>query len=155
MAPPNLESGVLVWRKKLPASDALQVQPGSKHVGGVRLTQAKFEIEPGIKIDQTTYFRQLFSGYKWTQETGRHRENDQEHCFVPMRVVIPNRDLGIHTFEITHKPSGEAQQGNYTDSLRWGGLIPTIMAINLTNHVFSLYETPDAGTDFLIVISKN
>lgn len=56
-------AGILVWRKKLSKSDALRVNPGSHHVGCVRLTQARFENSPGHRIDQTIYFRGLFDSY--------------------------------------------------------------------------------------------
>lgn len=146
--------GVLVWRKTLPASDALQVNEGTAHVGGVRLTQAKFENPPGCCIDQTSYFRRLFADYSWEPETGRHRSGDQEHSFVPMRIIIRGTDLGIRNFEISHKPSGEAGQANYTTILRWGREFnPIIQRENLTGTVLSLYETIEEDADFLIDIT--
>lgn len=90
--------GVLVWRKTLPQSDALQVGEGTAHVGGVRLTQAGFENPLGQRINQTSYFRSLFADYQWEPETGRHRDNNQEHAFVPMRIFIRGNDYGIHNF---------------------------------------------------------
>jgi len=112
---PRPEGGLLVWRKTLPRTDALQVPAGTHHVGGVRLTQARFENPPGQRIDQTTYFRNLFRDFHWEHEGGGHR--DQEHAFVPMRVFIRGRDYGIRNFELSHKPSGEAGQANYTTIL--------------------------------------
>lgn len=145
--------GVLVWRKTLPQTDALQVNEGSHHVGGVRLTQARFENPPGRRINQTTYFRQLFADYPWEREPGRHR--DQEHAFVPMRIIIRGRDYGVRNFEISHKPSGEAGQDNYTTILRWGREFnPTVLWENLTGTVFSLYETAEPDADFLIEITE-
>ncbi len=143
---------VLVWRKELPKSDALQVEPGSHHVGGVRLTQAKFENPPGQQIDQTTYFRQLFGDYEWSPEPRGYV--DQEHAFVPMRIVIRNTDYGIRNFEISHKPTGEAGQANYTTILRWGrAFVPTVTVENLTGTTLSIYETDDPDTPFLIEIT--
>ncbi len=128
-------AGVLVWRKTLPQTDALNVNEGSHHVGGVRLTQVRFENPPGRRIDQTTYFRQLFADYPWEREPGRH--SDQEHAFVPMRIMIRCRDYGVRNFEISHKPSGEAGQANYTTILRWGREFnPTVLRENLTDTVF-------------------
>lgn len=151
---PLQRSGVLVWQKKLPQTDALQVNEGSNHVGGVRLTQAKFENPPGRRIDQTTYFRQIFSEYPWGPEP-RGRSN-QEHTFVPMRIIIRGRNYGIRNFEISHKPSGEAGQDNYTTILRWGReFTPIVMAENLTNTVFSLYEIGEGNADFLIEITED
>nr|WP_198047978.1 phospholipase D family protein [Cupriavidus taiwanensis] len=149
-----LPSGVLVWRKVLPRSDALQVDEGTAHVGGVRLTQARFENPPGVRIDQTTYFRNLFADYHWETETGRRRNTDQEHTFVPMRMVIRGTDHGVHNFEISHKPTGEAGQDNYTTILRWGRHFnPIIQRENLTGAELSLYEvTAGDDADFLINI---
>ena len=154
-APPTVTlptQGILVWRKTITKSDALQVKPGTHHVGGVRLTQSKFENPPGQRIDQTTYFRQLFADYSWENEVGKYI--DQEHTFIPMHIIIRGTDYGILNFEISHKPSGEAGQNNYTTILRWGrGFSPIIRQDNLTGAVFSLYETDEEGVDFLINIT--
>ncbi|MEZ5405752.1 MAG: phospholipase D family protein [Verrucomicrobiia bacterium] len=146
------EGGLLVWSKTLPRTDALQVNEGSHHVGGVRLTQAEFENLPGQRIDQTTYFRNLFGEFHWENEKGR--QGDQEHTFIPMRIFIWGRDYGIRNFEISHKPSGEAGQANYTTILRWGReFTPTIIQENVTGLPLSLYETPDAAAPFLIELT--
>lgn len=146
--------GILVWRKTLTRSDALQVREGTAHVGGVRLTQARFENLAGQRIDQTTYFRSLFVDYHWEHESGRHRGLDQEHTLVPMRIIIRGRDYGIHQFEISHKPSGEAGQNNYTTILRWGREFNRIVAeANIAGALFSLYETDDDNEPFLIDIN--
>lgn len=143
------EGGLLLWRKTLPQTDALQVPEGTHHVGGVRLTQAKFENPPGSRIDQTTYFRNVFRDFQWEHEGGGHR--NQERTFVPMRVFIRGRDYGIRNLEISHKPSGEAGQANYTTILRWGReFTPTILRENVTDTVLSLYETPEADAPFLL-----
>lgn len=146
--PPNC---ILVWKKQLTASDALHVRPGSHHVGGVRLTQAKFHDPNNLRIDQTKYFRSLFDDYDWEPELRGH--SDQEHTFIPMRIVIRGTDYGIRNFEISHKPSGEAGQKNYTTQLRWG---PTfnglIIRENVSGAMLSLYETPDSDAQFLILI---
>jgi len=145
-------NGVLVWRKILPKSDALQVSEGTHHVGGVRLTQATFENPPGQRIDQTTYFRSLFADYPWEHEPGKYR--NQEYTFVPMRIIIRGRDYGIRNFEISHKPSGEAGQDNYTTILRWGREFnPVVLRENLTDAVFSLYETSEENASFLIDVT--
>jgi PLD-like domain len=146
------EGGLLVWSKRLPRTDALQVNEGSHPVGGVRLTQAEFEHPPGQRIDQTTYFRNLFREFQWEAEAGRHR--NQEHTFVPMRIFIRGRDYGIRNFEMSHKPSGEAGQANYTTILRWGReFTPTILQEDVTGTLLSLYETPDAEAPFLIELT--
>lgn len=147
-------TGELVWRKTLPRTDALDVKPGSHHVGGVRLTQAAFENPAGQRIDKTTYFRTLFNDYDWEPEPGGHR--NQERTFVPMRVFIRGVDYGVRNFEISHKPSGEAGQANYTTILRWGrDFNSTIGQHGLTGAVLSLYEISDADAGFLIDISDS
>ncbi len=116
------------------------------------MTQAVFENPVGQRIDQTTYFRRLFDDYDWEPEQGGHA--DQEHTFVPMRIIIRGVDHGIHNFEISHKPSGEAGQANYTTILRWGrNFNGVIEHANLTHAVFSLYETPDSDAPFFIEIT--
>ncbi|MGI8882778.1 MAG: restriction endonuclease PLD domain-containing protein, partial [Pyrinomonadaceae bacterium] len=57
--------GELLWKKEnLPASDAQRPETGNP-VGGLRLTQADWEID-GVKIDQTTYFRnEVFGNFDW------------------------------------------------------------------------------------------
>lgn len=143
--------GALVWRKVLPASDALQVGEGTHHVGGVRLTQAGFESPDGSVIDQTTYFRRLFANHPWEPERGGRR--GQEHAFVPMHVVIKTTDYGVRNFEISHKPSGEAGQANYTTILRWGRTFTSVvLSEELTGHVLSLYEVESDEAAFLMRI---
>jgi hypothetical protein len=71
-----------------------------------------------------------------------------------MRIFIRDTDFGIHNFEISHKPTGEAGQANYTTILRWGrNFSPVIKDANLTGTTLSLYETPDAAAPFFIDIT--
>jgi hypothetical protein len=59
----------------------------------------------------------------------------------------------IYVNALSHKPTGEAGQANYTTILRWGReFTPTILQANITNALFSLYETPNADALFLIEI---
>lgn len=147
----SIPKGVLVWKKKLPASDVLQVSGNTNSVGGVRLTQAHFEIY-GKRINQTQYFRQLFDDYDWEQK-GDY--SDQEHTFIPMRVRIGEEDFGINRFEISHKPSGEAGQGNYTTQLHWGKLFSLkIRERKLKGWFLHIYETPYSEYDFFLDIQK-
>jgi hypothetical protein len=144
-----LPTGALVWEKKLPPSDVLIATGRTNPVGGVRLTQAGFKVA-GAPIQQTLYFRQLFNDYHWEQ---RGRYKDQEHTFVPMRVRIGSTDHGIIRFEISHKPTGEAGQGNYTSMLHWGkSFSPKIRERDLTNYQLRLFETPGFEVDFFLDI---
>lgn len=96
----DLPSGTLVWRKTLEKSDASDVKPRSHPKGQVVLSQADYEYPPGQPIDQTTYFRNLFRDLRWEPETGKHA--DQEHAFARFRVVIREKDYGVHNLEISH-----------------------------------------------------
>ncbi|MNT89481.1 hypothetical protein D3C72_2302150 [compost metagenome] len=70
-----------------------------------------------------------------------------------MRISIRNHDYGVHFFEVSHKPDGEAGQNNYTTILRWGReFTPIIPGLNLTDHWLSLYETTDPEVRFYIDI---
>ena len=74
---------------------------------------------------------------------------------MPMRIIIRGRDNGIRNFEISHKPSREAGQDNYTTILRWGReFTPIVMKEDLAGDVFSLYETSDENAAFLIDITN-
>ena len=116
------------------------------------MAKAKFENPPGTLIDQTTYFRNLFRDFDWEVEPGKH--SDREHTFIPMRIFIRQRDYGIRNFEISHKPSGEADQKNSPTALRWGGGFNRIVrGLHLSGAIFSLYETPEADAPFLIEIT--
>lgn len=87
----------------------------------------------------------------WEPEEGKHE--DQEHTFVPMHIFIKGKDYGIHNFEVTHKPSGEAGQRNAPTCLRWGhGFTRIVIRENLTRTIFSLYETAGDNAAFLIDI---
>lgn len=146
--------GILVWRKQLTRSDASDVGPNTHPKAQVVLSQADFESPPSHPIDQTTYFRNLFRDFDWESETGRRRQPDQEHVFVPFRIFIRGQDYGVRNLEISHKPAGEADQANSPTVLRWGGgFNPIIRGLNLTGAILSLYEIDDNDADFLINIA--
>jgi hypothetical protein len=144
-------AGELVWRKVLSPSDALVKKAGTHPVGSMRLTQAKFKTASGTVIDQTTYFRELFGAFDWERERGKH--TSQERTFVPIRVFIKDSDHGVQNFEISHDPTREAGQGNFTTVIRWGReFSPVIQDANLSGATLSLYATPDADAPFMIDI---
>jgi len=114
-------SGELVWRKRLSKTDA-QRQSGNQ-TGDIRLTQARFE-RNGAVIDQTTYFRHyVFADGDWKTVSYRGKEDREVATFV-FKVIIGEDIAGHFMMDVSHKPSGEAGQGNYTTGLRWG---PTFM----------------------------
>ena len=72
----------------------------------------------------------------------------------PCKLLSAGRDYGIHNFEISHKPSGEAGQANYTTILRWGcEFKPVVVRAHLTEAVFSLYETDEESAASFIDIT--
>lgn len=93
-------------------------------------------------IKQTTYFREkVFGGAAWKQST-----NPQGKAVATTKVEFDVTLLGNHvgrtTLTLSHKPSGEAGQGNYTTNIRWGALVSSV---DLTGRKLRLYA-PAAGT---------
>lgn len=141
--------GSVVWRKKLSATDA-QRQPGNP-TGDLRLTQARFVFSGGY-INHTVYFREtVFGGQRWTIES---RTPLVEVAHVPFEVTVLGESLGIHTLEVSHKPTGEAGQGNYTTGIRWGTLATRIRRANVVGKTLTLSAPgDDADSPFQIAIS--
>jgi hypothetical protein len=133
--------GRLLWRKTLNRSDAQDPPAGTNPTGCVRLTQARNDND--VEIDQTTYFRHdVFGGFPW----GVVRHGPLvEATVVPFHLTIGGEYLETADLQVRHKPSGEAEQGNYTTSLHWGELTPDIRNRGLTGRVLNLYA-PAPGT---------
>jgi HKD family nuclease len=128
----------LVWQKtNLPASD-VQRQTGNV-TGGLRLTQARWSVNDN-PIDQTTYFRnEVFGNLVWREwRTTPYSERTE----ADFDINILGESYGIHQLMISHKPSGEAGQHNYTTILHWGELGDIIRELNLIGRTFSLYSPP-------------
>src|ERR1044072_4450001 len=135
----STEHGPLVWEKKLTATDA-QRQIGNP-TGDIRLTKAGWKIE-GKLIDNTKYFRyDLFGGFEWTR-----KDEKVEEGLVPFDVQILGESYVLMTLFVSHKPTGEAHQHNYTTGIQWGPLSPVTRRINLTGKLLRLYAPP-AGQD--------
>ncbi|GER78510.1 MAG: phospholipase D family protein [Anaerolineales bacterium] len=130
--------GDLVWQKlNLPASD-VQRQAGNV-TGGLRLTQARWSVNDD-PIDQTTYFRNnVFGNLDWREWRASPYSERTEADFD---IYILGESYGIHELMISHKPSGEAGQHNYTTILHWGELGEVIRELNLIGRTFSLYAPP-------------
>lgn len=142
--------GKLVWtRKKLPSSSVQGGGLGTNPTGGLRLVQDDF-ISGGSKIDQTSYFRNLFSNYKWKQVRNAPYV---ESAKVPFEVTIIGVFHGQFDLEVRHKPSGEAGQHNYTTSISWGNVGSIISKAKLTGSRLDLYAPKRKGKPFQIVIS--
>jgi hypothetical protein len=115
----------LLWQKQLTKTDA-QRQQGNQ-TGDLRLTKANF-FKDGAVIDHTTYFRHdVFANANW-ELTGKE---NKETCTLRAEVSVLGRFNGRTKFTISHRPSGEANQGNYTTGLRWGSWMNHI----LTNEI--------------------
>ncbi|MCO5234901.1 MAG: phospholipase D family protein [Chitinophagaceae bacterium] len=142
--------GKLVWtRKKLPSSSVQGGSSGTNPTGGLRLVQDDF-ISGGSKIDQTSYFKNLFSKYAWKQvKTTPYVETAK----VPFEVTIKGVYHGQFDLEVRHKPSGEAGQHNYTTSISWGSVGSIIRKVNLTGSRLDLYAPKGKDKPFQIVIS--
>ncbi|GIK43259.1 MAG: hypothetical protein BroJett011_70920 [Chloroflexota bacterium] len=135
-----INQGQLIWeKKKLRPTDA-QRQQGAV-TGGLRLTQANFEADGKI-IDQTTYFRNtVFGKLNWS--IGIYKPKKREAVLANFIVRILGKDYGLWNLIVSHKPSGEAGQGNYTTILHWGGLASTIKELDLVGKTFRLYAPPE------------
>ena len=135
--------GELLWQKtNLPASD-VQRQKGNV-TGGLRLVQAKWKVL-GNFIDQTTYFRMdVFGHLTWSIWKERSYSEKAEANFD---VYLLGKSYGIHQLMISHKPSGEARQRNYTTILHWGDLAETILQLHLVRKTFKLYAPPSGHSE--------
>jgi hypothetical protein len=146
----NLAKGKLLWRiATLPAS-SVQRQAGNP-TGGLRLVQAGFTIG-GRVIDQTTYFRHsAFGVLSWRVGKQRPRREDAEADFD---VRLLGTDYGTHRLRISHKPSGEAGQNNYTTILHWSSLATLLRTkINLTGRTLEICSPANVGDPFSLVVS--
>ncbi len=139
--------GELLWQKtNLPASD-VQRQSGNV-TGGLRLTQAGWEVS-GKPIDQTMYFRNdIFGRLSWSVWKTKPYNEKAEAKFD---IYLLGKSYGIYELMISHKPSGEAKQRNYTTILHWGDLAETIRKLNLVRKTFKLYAPPSGQTEPFII----
>jgi hypothetical protein len=126
----------LVWQKVLTLTDA-QKQKGNP-TGNLRLTQAKFKVD-GIRIDQTKYFRyHIWKDEDWLSDP----KSEREFCEIKFDVYINKELRGTTLIEISHNPSWESSQSNFTTGLRWGPWLGHIMMneIDCTGMTFSILK---------------
>lgn len=137
----------IIWQKhNLPASD-VQRQRGNV-IGGLRLTKAGWVVG-GSVINQTTYFRyDVFGHLAWSDWKTNPYSQKAEADF---EVNILGVHYGVHRLAISHKPSGEAGQGNYTTILHWGDLAETIRELGLIGKTFSLYGPPQGQPEPFVI----
>lgn len=143
----------LLWRKLLSKTDA-QRQTGNP-TGDLRLVQARFPSRnTGEVINQTRYFRyEVFGGLEW-QPAGVNPY--RERASAEFEVVINGRSHGRHELTISHKPSGEAGQGNYTTGVNWGEELGHILRTveDVSGEVLSLYGPGDGSGPYRIEIAE-
>lgn len=126
----------------MPASD-VQRQLGNV-TGGLRLTQAGWKVN-NENIDQTKYFRNaVFGGLQWEKWKDRPYG---EIAAAKFEVQFLGKNYGLHELAISHKPSGEAGQRNYTTILHWGELGNTVRDLNLIGKTFRLYAPPEGQVE--------
>lgn len=145
-----VEVGRIVWeRRRLPASSVQAAGAGTNPTGGLRLVQDGFLVD-GVVINQTTYFRnEVFGGLDWTAI----REAPYvEGTSARFSVMVNSEDWGLHTLDIRHKPSGEANQHNYTTSISWGALSERIRNANLVNSRLRLFAPNGNDLPFIIQV---
>lgn len=132
--------GLLVWKKtNLPATDILYAKTSNTNpTGSLRFVKAGWKTD-GKKIEQTTYFRyDVFGKLTWMVEKTKPF---QEKTDVLFNVRILGKDKGQYRLIMRHKPSGEADQNNFTTALSWGELANVIRAFDLRGKDFYLYRT--------------
>ncbi|HVN74671.1 MAG TPA: hypothetical protein VMT19_00020 [Thermoanaerobaculaceae bacterium] len=139
--------GPLVWKKTLTSTDA-QRQTGNP-TGDLRLTKAGYKVD-GVLIDHTRYFRdEVFVACEWVVESSTPLV---EVATVMLAVHILGVDYGVVPLLVSHKPSGEAGQHNYTTGLRWGPLLGVLRGQrNLTGRTLSLYAPALSADDPFVV----
>jgi len=126
----------LLWQKVLTLTDA-QKQKGNP-TGNLRLTQANFKINDN-RIDHTKYFRYVI----WSEENWLNEQTSgREFCEIKFDVYINKELRGTTLIEISHNPSWESSQRNFTTGLRWGHWLGHILMneINCTGMTLSILK---------------
>jgi HKD family nuclease len=137
--------GVTLWTKNnLPGSDVEFTRTGTNPTGRLKLVKA------GHDIDQTDYFRnEIFKNLKWIKRSN----NNKEDASGRFRIIIDKVDYGIYNLQITHNPSGDAGQNNYTTSISWSGVSDLIKKNDLRGKNLAIYKSSDLNYDFIIEIA--
>jgi hypothetical protein len=124
----------IVWKKNdLPRGDLQMLDQG--HSSGVlRLTQAGY-VNNGRMIDQTDYFRNdVFSTLQWRPTEGK------EVATAQFTLVIESNQVGTFNLNLSHKPSWESGQNNYTTGLHWGDATHHIQREELIGKDLTLHK---------------
>ncbi|WP_123435432.1 hypothetical protein [Pseudomonas brassicacearum] len=130
-----------VWEKvNLPRGD-LQLLDTSHASGVLRLTQSDYG------IDQTNYFRHVvFVRLAW------YPIDDKEMASANFKFLINGQDCGVFRLELSHKPSWESNQRNYTTGLHWGAALGVIQNEQLIGKTLTIYDARNEAYDYQIEI---
>lgn len=132
-------------KKKLPEGD-LQLLENGHGSGVIRLVKSGFKINDEV-IDQRTYFRKnVFGDLQWAAV------NDKEEAIGVFKLSIKGKYCGVFNIKLSHKPSWESKQKNYTTALHVSAIKKHIQKKGLINKQFQLYKITDADYDFEILI---
>ncbi|WDG41919.1 hypothetical protein PUP72_25400 [Pseudomonas synxantha] len=133
---------VKVWEKeRLPLGD-LQLLTDSNASGVLRLTKSNYG------IDHTIYFRNtVFANLNWHSVDGKEMTNAR------FNLVIEGRPHGIYRLDLSHKPSWESNQRNYTTGLHWGDAVGVIKIEGLVGKTLTLYEAQNENYEYQLDIS--
>ena len=135
--PPEIQRGMLLWRKELSNTDAHR-QTGNV-TGVVRLSSARFRVN-GQPVQSSVYFRHtIFVGFHWEVTQG---DPFQEATHVQFRVLVLGDDWGEHQLRVSHQPSRVANQGNVATVLHWGDLTQAPRTANVVGRTLNLYGPP-------------
>jgi hypothetical protein len=140
--------GRLLWEKPGVAASDVGQQKGHP-TGVVRLVKGGFKVG-GRLIDQTTYFRRfVFGNLRWhvTRTTPRTEEADGE-----FDVTLLGKSYGVRTLGVSHMPSREANQQNYTTALHWRDLNAIVKKLPLVKKRFRIYAPAGADGPFHIEV---
>lgn len=144
--PPTVEKR---WSKKLTATCAQHPpKPVSKHKGSITLGKGRGD--EGHDIDPRTYFVEtFFDKQPWPAAV---RDDRSRIVKVAFDVFVAHMPFGIMHFDVDHKPSREAGQGNVATILHWGPLLPILRATDHTGS-YVVLERFSNGT-YRLTITK-
>lgn len=130
------------WAKRLPSSDAQQVQPGTNPTGKLRLAKA------GFPIDHGTYFRYtLFGQEDWIRTERNGKPHDE--ASVPFYVSLDGEQWESYILRIDHAPHREANQHNVPTVLSWGAALGAYLHSNDRTGHWVTIEKDQAGNFWL------
>ncbi|MEN5086107.1 phospholipase D family protein [Sphingobacterium faecium] len=130
----------LVWQKRsLSKSDAQMVKKTTKPTGNLKLSQAFFKLK-GLKIDQTSYFRDIiFKHITWIKTKANSTTYEEAQCSFD--ITILGNYIGSFVLKLSHDSVRIAGQSNVPTWLHWGNsLMPFLLKYNITRKSFNLYQ---------------